>query len=63
MNPHAVILAWAWITAQPELARRRLYDIRARLAMVQQGVAEFATANVKDFQGLGFHRVWNPLEV
>jgi len=25
------------------------------------GVTEFATANVKDFEGFGFTRVWNPL--
>jgi hypothetical protein len=24
-------------------------------------VTEFATANVKDFDGLGFRRAWNPL--
>ena len=23
---------------------------------------DFATANVKDFKGFGFRRVWNPLE-
>ena len=25
------------------------------------GVTEFATANVKDFDGFGFQKVWNPL--
>jgi hypothetical protein len=25
----------------------------------RQGVTEFATANVKDFEGFGFDRVWN----
>lgn len=25
------------------------------------GVTEFATINVRDFQGLGFRRVWSPL--
>jgi hypothetical protein len=25
------------------------------------GVEDLATANVKDFEGLGFRRVWNPL--
>ena len=28
---------------------------------LNHGVTEFATANVKDFQGFGFTRVWNPL--
>jgi hypothetical protein len=25
-------------------------------------VTEFATVNVKDFEGLGFRKVWNPLK-
>ena len=29
--------------------------------MRAQGVTEFAMANVKDFEGLGFRKVWNPL--
>ena len=44
-----------------DFAYRRLYDIRLALTMTQRGVREFATANVKDFQGLGFQKVWNPL--
>ncbi len=30
--------------------------------MTAQGVTEFAAVNVKDFEGLGFHKVWNPFE-
>ncbi|MFM8358316.1 MAG: hypothetical protein ACKOET_07130 [Verrucomicrobiota bacterium] len=30
-------------------------------ALRHDGVTEFATANVKDFEGFGFERVWNPL--
>lgn len=41
--------------------RRRIYDARLALALHRQGVTAFATANVKDFQGLGFERVWNPV--
>lgn len=44
-----------------DFAFRRLYDARAALTMVAQGVTDFATANVKDFEGLGFRRVWNPI--
>ncbi len=44
-----------------DFAFRRLYDARAALTMTAQGVTDFATANVKDFEGLGFRRVWNPL--
>ncbi len=43
-------------------AFRRLYDARNVLTMIAQGVTEFATSNVKDYQNLGFRRVWNPLE-
>ena len=41
---------------------RRLYDVRTVLTMMTQGVTELATVNVKDFKGLGFRRVWNPLK-
>ncbi len=34
---------------------------RAVHTLLQQGVTEFATVNLKDFQDLGFERVWNPL--
>ncbi|NBV21164.1 MAG: PIN domain-containing protein [Proteobacteria bacterium] len=46
---------------RPDFAFRRLYDARAALTMTAQGVTDFATVNVKDYQGLGFRRVWNPL--
>ncbi len=42
-------------------ARRRAYDWRIALTLLQQGVQEFATVNTKDFEGFGFTRVWNPL--
>lgn len=42
-------------------AFRRLYDARSALSMIAQGVTEFATTNVKDYQNLGFRRVWSPL--
>ena len=43
-------------------AFRRLYDVRTALTLTVQVVTEFATANVKDFENLGFLRVWNPLK-
>lgn len=46
---------------EKQFARRRAYDWRMALALLRQGVREFATVNVKDFEGLGFDRVWNPL--
>lgn len=42
-------------------ARRKAYDWRCALSLLEQGVTEFATVNLKDFAGLGFARVWNPL--
>ncbi len=48
-------------SGQAGLARRRIYDARLALTLRHHGVAEFATTNVKDFDGFGFSRVWNPL--
>lgn len=44
-----------------DFAFRKLYDARSALTMTSQGVTEFATVNVKDFEGLGFRKVWNPI--
>jgi len=44
-----------------DFAYRRIFDARLALTLRQHHVTEFATANVKDFQGFGFTRVWNPL--
>lgn len=51
---------WPRLRTQ-NFARRRAFDWRTALSLVQQGVTEFATVNEKDFQGFGFKRVWNPL--
>lgn len=47
--------------AEPGFAFRRLYDVRTALTLRRYGVTDFATVNVRDFEGLGFRRVWNPL--
>ena len=39
----------------------KLYDTRSALTMTALGVTEFAMVNVKDFEGLGFRKVWNPV--
>lgn len=44
-----------------DFARRRIYDARIALSLTAFGVTDFATLNLKDFQGFGFRRVWNPL--
>ena len=48
--------------AAPGIARRRIYDTRTALALRAFGVTSFATANVRDFEGFGFVKVWNPME-
>jgi hypothetical protein len=40
---------------------RRIIDVRLAFTLIHHGVRELATTNVKDFQELGFDRVWNPL--
>lgn len=47
--------------SEPGLARRRIYDTRTALCLRAFGVTEFATSNVKDFEGFGFEKVWSPL--
>ena len=42
-------------------ARRRIIDVRLACTLLAHGVTDFATVNERDFQGLGFARVWNPL--
>ena len=44
-----------------QLPRRRAVDIRMGLSLRHQGVNMLATVNTKDFLGLGFEKVWNPL--
>lgn len=51
---------WA-LLANESFARRRAYDLRMALSLLRLGVTEFATVNLKDFAGLGFRKVWNPL--
>ena len=49
------------LAAGARFARRRIFDARLALSLRRQGVTEFATANVRDFSGFGFDRVWNPM--
>jgi toxin-antitoxin system PIN domain toxin len=68
-NPHwrtvenAPVMERVWSSVrQPGFACRRIFDARLAATLLHHGVTEFATANIKDFEGLGFSRVWNPLE-
>jgi toxin-antitoxin system PIN domain toxin len=59
---NAPVMEEVWQRARERnFARRRIFDLRLALTLQYHGVTEFASANVKDLQGLGFARVWNPL--
>lgn len=51
---------WA-VASRPRVARRRLFDARLAFTLRHHGVRELATRNVKDFDGFGFERVWDPI--
>jgi toxin-antitoxin system PIN domain toxin len=58
----ADVMKEVWPVAASEgFARRRIFDVRLAKTLLSHGVTDFATANTKDFEGLGFDRVWNPL--
>ena len=60
---NAAVMDEVWERATIEgFAIRRIIDVRLGLTLRHHGVTQFATANVKDFEGLGFEKVWNPLE-
>jgi toxin-antitoxin system PIN domain toxin len=63
LTDSADVMKEVWpIAAAEGFARRRIFDVRLAKTLQAQGVTEFATANTKDFEGLGFQRVWNPVK-
>lgn len=57
----APIMDEAWGRAgRRDFAFRRIFDVRLALTLCHHGVTDFATRNTRDFEGLGFNRVWNP---
>ena len=61
---NAPIMDQVWAMAgNRDYPRRQVFDARLGLTLRHGGVTHFATANVKDFKGLGFEKVWNPLSV
>jgi len=59
----AEVMKEVWpIAASEGFARRRIFDVRLAKTLQAHGVTELATANVRDFEDLGFQRVWNPLQ-
>ena len=60
---NADVMEQVWDYPQSKgFAFRKIIDIRLALTLQKHGVTHFATTNVKDFQGLGFEKVWNPLK-
>jgi uncharacterized protein len=51
------------MASKPKFARRRIFDARTALTLLAFGVKEFATANTKDFEGLGFEKILNPVKL
>jgi toxin-antitoxin system PIN domain toxin len=59
---NAEVMTRVWKTAaQPNFARSRIFDLRIAKTLQAYGVTRFATANTKDFEGMGFKEVLNPL--
>ncbi len=59
---NAPVMSRLWeLVAAPGCPRRRIFDARIGLTLLHHGVRELATRNVKDFDGLGFERVFDPL--
>jgi len=59
----ADVMSDVWpLAASIGFPRRRIVDVRLAKTLQAAGVTDFATANVKDFTGVGFQNVWNPLE-
>lgn len=50
------------IAGGKDFACRRILDVRLALTLQHHGVMEFAEGNARDFDGLGFRRVWNSLK-
>ncbi len=58
----ANVMDQVWpLVAGHNFPRRRIFDVRLAKTLQAHGVIRFATANVKDFENLGFKQVWNPL--
>ena len=59
---NAPVMAQVWkLAAGESFARRRIIDVRLARTLQHHGVTTLATVNARDFAGLGFARVWNPL--
>jgi toxin-antitoxin system PIN domain toxin len=58
----AAVMDRVWeAAARPGVARRHVFDARLAHTLLDSGVKEFATRNLRDFEGFGFERVFDPL--
>jgi len=53
---------WTWAT-NTKAGFRQIIDARLAITLRHHGVTAFATANQKHFNGFGFTKVWNPLQL
>jgi toxin-antitoxin system PIN domain toxin len=61
-GPQAGIMNQLWTQASvASFPYKKVFDTRLALTLRHHGVTDFATRNVKDFQGFGFKKVWDPL--
>lgn len=59
----APVMSQVWTqSAKSNFSPRRLIDLRLAFTLRHHGVTVFYTRNTKDFQGLGFESVVNPID-
>lgn len=62
VNSSKSLMKRVWeMAAKPDVAYRRIFDLRLASTLIAHGVTDLATQNSKDFIGTGLKRVWNPL--
>ncbi|CAN5374994.1 type II toxin-antitoxin system VapC family toxin [soil metagenome] len=50
------------ILSRPETPRQRTFDVVLGVTLARNGVTHFYTRNTKDFAGIGFKEVINPID-
>jgi len=58
----ATVMDRVWAAAaRPDVARPRIFDARLAYTLLDNGVTELATHNIRDFDDFGFARVFDPV--
>jgi uncharacterized protein len=61
---NAPVMDKVWhIARRPGISRRAVFDARIALTLRHHGITDFATRNSSDFQGYGFSRLINPIDI